>query len=323
MKLLLFDVRDLMSGAQFILQPGDVGIGIHLKDDNQTISTEPGVPEHRIIHSKGIVTFGVPRLFKQDQRNATASLATQVYNFVKQNPEWYPKLVYRPVFDVSIDDALALALLSKVHRATLLLSGTKLMALLSELNEWTANRYNFVKSSELRLLNSLLKIHQYPFYDYPSKSRTELCEVTLLDLMDAVVAEMENLEPTRREYPADIKFELLFSNTTSAVLLVKTDRYGAEDLIAQEFFESNPGVQRVVTLRKIKSTTKHQVIVTNASMYKPDLSSVTYADTKELNLAEKKAGGEAEWKNLKITTLGPRRGSALTPDVIWAHTQIK
>jgi hypothetical protein len=322
MKLFLFDIRELMSGAQFILQPGDAGIGVHLKEDNQTISTEPGIPEHHIIHSKGIVTFGVPRLLKPDQRNSVSSIATQVYNFVTQNPDWYPSTVYRPVFDVTIDDVVAIALMMKEHRKRLLFSGTKLLALLAELNEWSANRYNFVKNPQPRLMNALLAIHQYPFYDYPGKSRTELCELTLIDMVDAFMRELDNLEPTRRTYPDDLKFDVMYTNDKSAMLRIKSDRYGADDLIVQEYFESNPGVVRVITLRKIKSTTKHAVTAYNSNLYDAKLNAHRYVETKELNINEKKVGGEPEWKNLKITILGPRRGSALSPELIWTHSHV-
>lgn len=322
MKLFLFDVRDLMSGSQYILQPGDAGIGIHLKEDNQTISTEPGIPEHRIIHSKGIVIFGIPRLLKQDQRNAITSVASQVYNFVVQNPEWGPKLIYRPVFDVTIDDAIALALMDKRHRAKLLLSGTKLMALLSELNEWTANKYNFVKGPSLRLMNYLLRLHQYPFYDYPNKSRTELCELSLIDLVAAVVQDFDNIESVTRIYPEDLRFDIVHSNDKSMLVRIKTERYGADELVAQQLFESNPSVVRIVTARKVRGTTKHAVTVFNSNIYTPALDVYPYVDTKELNVEEKKAGGDAEWKNLKVTALGPRKGSTLALDVIWTHSCI-
>jgi hypothetical protein len=323
MKLFLFDVRELMSGSQYILQPGDAGIGIHLKEDNQTISTEPGIPEHRIIHSKGIVTFGIPRLLKQDQRNATMSVASQVYNFVIQNPEWYPNYIYRPVYDVTIDDAIALALMNKQYRAKLLLSGTKLMALLSELNEWTANKFSFVKGPTLRLLNSLLKLHQYPFYDYPGKSRTELCELSLLDLTDAVMREFDNVEPVHREYPDDLKFDLLYENEKSVLVRVKTERYGADELVAQQLFENRPTTVRVIVARKIRGTTKHAITAYNSNIYTSELSVFNYVDTKELNVEEKKVHGDAEWKNLKVTALGPRKGSALSLDIIWSHSNIQ
>lgn len=322
MKLFLFDIRELMSGAQYVLQPGDAGIGVHLKTDNQTISTEPGIPEHRIIHAKGIVTFGVPRLLKQDQRNSVTSVASQVYNFITQNPDWYPNLVYRPVFDVTIDDVLAVALMMKEHRKKLLTTGSKLMALLAELNEWNANRYNFVKNPQPRLLNALLAIHQYPFYDYAGKSRTELCELTLLDMIDALMRELDTMEPQRREYPDDLKFETLYSTDRAAMLRIKTDKYGADDLIAQEYFESNPNIIRVVTLRRVKNTTKHAVVIFNSNVYDSKLAYNRPVDTKELNIAEKKAGGDPEWKNLKVTVLGPRRGSTLTPEIIWLHAKV-
>lgn len=311
-----------MAGAQFVLQPGDAGIGVHLKDDNQTVSTAPGIPEHRIIHAKGIVTFGVPRILKADQRNSTASVATQVYNFISQNPQWYPNTVYRPVFDVTVDDIVALALMNKEHRAKLLVSGTKLMALLSELNEWGANRYNFVKNPQPRLINAVLAYHQYPFYDHAGKTRTELCELTLLDMVDMFMRCWDDMEPQYREYPDDLKFETLHSTDKAAMLRVKGEKYGAEDLIVQQFFQSNPGIIRVIMLRRVKNTTKHAVTAYNASMYDSKLQAYRYVDTKSLNIAEKQAGGEPEWKNLKLTILGPRRGSTLTPEVIWSHGRI-
>jgi hypothetical protein len=322
MKLFLFDVRELMSGSQYILQPGDAGIGIHLKEDNQTISTEPGIPEHHIISSKNIVTFGIPRLLKQDQRNSMMSVASQVYNFIVQNPDWYPNYVYRPVFDVSIDDAIALALMNKQHRQKLLLSGTKLMALLSELNEWVANKYNFVKIPIPRLLNYLLKIQQYPFYDYPGKSRIELCEMSLLDLTEAIMKDFDNIEPVIREYPEDLKFDILHENEKSLLVKIKSERYGADELIAQNLFEYRPGVVRVIAARKVKGTTKHHITIYNSRIYTPDLSVFNYANTKELNIEEKKAGGDPEWKNLKVTALGPRKGTSLALEIVWKHTCI-
>ena len=75
MKLKLFDIKDLQTGAQYVLQRGDVGLGVHLKADDQTISVEPGFPEHKIIHHNGVVTFGTPRLLKQDERNSITSLS--------------------------------------------------------------------------------------------------------------------------------------------------------------------------------------------------------------------------------------------------------
>ena len=247
----------------------------------------------------------------------------QVYNFVKQLPDWDPNYVYRPVFDVTVDDAIALALMDKKHRQKLLLSGTKLSALLTELNEWTANRYNFVKTSNPRLLNYLLKIHPYPFYDYVGKSRTELCELSLLDLTEAVVKDFDNIEPVLRTYPDELKYDILHENDRSVLIRSKTDRYGADDLIAQQLFEFRPNVVRVIIARKIKNTTKHFITICNSNIYNSDLNVYNYVDTKELNIGEKKVSGEPEWKNLKVTALGPRKGTALALDIVWQHAQIK
>ena len=317
MKLKLFDIKDLQTGAQYVLQRGDVGLGIHLKADDQTISVEPGFPEHKIIHHKGIVTFGTARLLKQDERNSITSLSSQVYAFVSQNPEWEPEIVYRPVFEISMDDALALALLDKETRVPLIRSGTKLMALLAELNEWSANKFNFVKFPYPRLLNYFLNIHPYPFYDLQGKSKADLCELSLLDLRDTIVKEFDNAEPVLRSFPLDLKFDIINIDELTAMIHVKSNRLGADEIAAQHTFQLNAALVRVIVVRKVKNSTKYFVSIYNANLYKPDLNIYKYVDTKELNTKEHLLGGNMEWKNLRVTVLGPRKGSVLTLDIIW------
>ena len=65
------------------------------------------------------------------------------------------------------------------------------------------------------------------------------------------------------------------------------------------------------------NSTKYFVSIYNANLYKPDLNIYKYVDTKELNTKEHLLGGNMEWKNLRVTVLGPRKGSVLTLDIIW------
>ena len=320
-KIVLFDTKEIAKKGSPKLVRGDVGIGLHLKED-LSISTEPGIPEHRIIASAGVVTFGVPRLLKQEQRNSQNSISAQVFNFVTQNPSWFPTNIYRPIYDVSADDALAISLLMPEHRQKLINSGTKVAALISEINEWIANRYSFVKTMRPRLLNRALQVFSYPFYELNGKTRAEVCELSLNDYIEWLTGEFDELDPAIRIYPENLRFDVLQLNERSALLMIKVDRYGADDLIVQQYFESNPEVVRVITLKRIRNTVKHFVSVYNSNLYDSSLTPYTYVDTKELNTVEKRVGGEPEWKNLKITTLGPRKGSNLTAEMIWNFTKI-
>jgi hypothetical protein len=322
MKLLLFDVKELQAGVQYILQSGDVGLGIHLKKDDQTISADAGFPENRIISSKGIVTFGLSRLLKQEERNSVTSVASQVYEFIVQNPKWTANTVYRPVYEVSVDDALALALLDKADREKLLISGTKLQALLAELNEWSANKFNFVKSPYPKLLNYFLNIHSYPFYDLQGKSKIDLCELSLMDLKDLIVNSFEEAEPVFRTFPSDLKFDIENIDELTALIIIKSNRLSADEIAAQHTFQMNPALARVITMRKLKNSTKNFVSIYNSSLYKDNLEAYNYVDTKELNTQEHKIGGAMEWKNLRLTILGPRKGTSLTSEIIWKYARV-
>jgi hypothetical protein len=318
--LILYDTRELLTGRVIRLSPGDAGLGLHLKEDNQTISTEAGIPEHQVL-GEGIVLFGLQRFLKQERKNSAVSMANQVYNFVLQNPEWYPKNVYRPIYDASIDDALALALLSREHRNHLLQT-TEILSLLTELNEWAANRYNFVKRTPLRYLNSLLNSFPYPYYNVKQESQKTLCELILMDMETSLVEGIELLVPTRREYPKDLQFTVGYSNDKSALLEIKSQRYGSEELIVQEYFESNPEVARVIAVREVKNKPNRAVSIYNSNIYDETLSLYNYVNTKELNTEEKLKNGSTDWKNLKLQVLGPKRGSLLDNETIWKYSAI-
>ncbi len=319
--LISYDNRDLLSGKQIKLQAGDVGLGIHVKDDGQTISTEPGKSEHVILPTTGIVLFGIPRFTKQDKRNSTMSVASQVYNFVLQNPNWYPNNVYRPIYDVSLDDGLALALLSREYRNELL-QAVELPAVLTELNEWSANKYNFVKRMPLRYINNFLNLFAYPFYEIKHETRKYLCNLTLTDLMNSIHSSMSGLSPIRRSYPKELKFTILESNQYSAMIEVLSSRYGSEDLIVQEYFESNPETVRIISVRKLQSAAR-AVTIFNTSLYDTQLRIYPYVDTRELNIAEKLKNGNPDWKNLKVEVLSPRGGTLLDNTTIWTHAKLE
>jgi hypothetical protein len=64
-------------------------------------------------------------------------------------------------------------------------------------------------------------------------------------------------------------------------------------------------------------------MVLNASLYDETLTPYQYPNIKELNGQEKKTGGDPGWKNLKVQTIGPQKGTGLSFETIWASTKIE
>lgn len=307
------------TGVVPTLEKGDVAFGINVNDTG-TLILGSGVPQHRIVSNIGVVTFGLQRLHRQEERNSHTSISNQVYNFIAQNPRWKTRKFYRPIYDIGPDDALAAALLDVPDELTK--SDTNLNAFISELNEWVSNRYSFVKNVRPRILNAFLNEFPYPFRDEKGVPRTESCRRYLLDQIAWFVDELEGVASVRRKYPNDLKFETLFNNDLTAMILVDQGIYGTDDLITQLYFESNPSCVRVIIARKMINSVKHLVSVANANMYNEALVAFPYPNVKDLNLHEKKIGGEPSWKNLKVQTTSPRKGTGIPLEVIWNAAKI-
>jgi hypothetical protein len=64
-------------------------------------------------------------------------------------------------------------------------------------------------------------------------------------------------------------------------------------------------------------------MVANSNLYDDNLVPFSYPNIKELNSQEKRADGDPTWKNLKLTSISPRKGTALAFDVIWDLTRIE
>ena len=319
MEVTFIDVKN-QQGLEAI-QPvsGDALMGFNL--DNSGKLTKEGVPQHKLYPSQKIVSFGVQRFQRQEERNSLMSVAGQALSFKKQNPDWQFRRIYRPIYDINPDDTLAAAILDEEIGVVLLDNSVKLNALVNELALWNANKYIQAKEFRPSLLNNLLNEFPYPFKDTFGKTRQKSCAFYFYDQQAYFGDNIERMEPVTRVFPL-LRYDVLAHNERSALILVESDRYGSEDLVAQLYFQCNPKCARVVLVRKVFKSVKHLVTVANSNLYDEGLAPFNYPNIKELNAQEKKADGDPTWKNLKLTSISPRKGTALAFDTVWDLTQI-
>lgn len=319
MEMFFIDVRNKQTLPDLKLGEGDALMGLNIGDDG--VVTKEGVPQHRLYPALKVVSFGIQRFQKQDARNSVASVSSQAYNFRQQFPAWKIGKMYRPVYDINPDDTLASGILDPDLGPVLLEPGMKLNAILSELAQWNANRYVCSQQFRPTLLNNILNEFPFPFKDTPGHTRLQSVRDYFYDQQLWWVENLARIEPAVRVFP-NIKQEILFRDNNSAMILVETEKYGADDLAAQLYFQSNPDCVRVILVRKINGTNKHAVSVVNALLFDPNMVPYRYPNIKELNLLEKKGEGDPSWKNLKLSATGPRKGTVLAFDVIWAATKV-
>lgn len=319
MEVTFIDVKDEKAVSSIQLTEGEALMGLNLDADGKV--TKDGVPQHRLYLPQKVVSFGIQRFQKQEERNSLASVAAQALAFRMQNPKWEISRIYRPIYDINPDDTLAAAILDPELGPILQKNSIKAHALASEIALWNANKYIFAKSDQPSLLNNALNEFPYPFKDMPGKSRQMSCEYYFYDLEAWFADNIENLEPTSRIFPV-LKYEILFRNEASALILVESERYGSDDLIAQLFFQANPTCSRIVLVKRIHKSVKHAVTIVNAELADSKMLQFNYPNIKELNFQEKRSDGDPSWKNLKLTTIGPKKGSALSFEVIWDLTKI-
>ena len=322
MEINFVNAKDEKNLAAIKVQAGEAALGLNITADGSL--TKEGIPQHKIYSHLQAVSFGVQRFQKQEERNSVLSVSGQTYMFRRQYPEWLIKKMYRPIYDLNPDDALAGAILDEDSWAnTLSHAGTKLTALISEITEWNANKYAVVKHTQPTLLNNFLNKFPFPFRDEKFKTREASCTEYYYDQVGWFMDNIETIEPVARVFPSNsLSFELISKNTLSAMLLVKTEKYGADDLVAQIYFQANPQCARVILAHRLYNSTKHGISIVNASTYGTSLGAYSYPNIKELNIQEKNVDGDPGWKNLKITCIGPRKGSSLPFDNIWALSSI-
>lgn len=302
------------------LERGDATISVAISYEGVIQSAiGSSEPQHRYHPELGVVTFGSKYALRQEERNALSTVSAQVYNFLVQNPSLEIKRVIRPLFDLTIDDALAFSLLEPVVRENLFKWPTVLNAVLSEINEWSANRYNFTKRAETRLINGFLNSFPFPFGD-DFDNQSGYANDLMCWFQDSL---NENLQPVVRTYP-EIKFTTMpeFSNELSALLVIDDVRRGADKLVAQMYFQYNPQCVRVITAKPVKFSTKHRIAIYNSNMYGNNLVPYPYPKIAELNIQESSVGGESSWRNQRVTAEGPRKGSVIDLELIWKLCKI-
>jgi hypothetical protein len=319
MEVIFVGAKDNAELNQVAVEQKTAIIGLNIT--NAGTLTKEGFPQFRFYPSLKVVTFGVQRLHKPEERAALMPISGQAHAFVTQNPGWLPTKLYRPIYDITPDDSLAAALLEEETRPILLAAGTKLSAMIHELSEYSASPFSFVKVARPRLINSFLNEFPYPFRDTQGKSRTESCQYYMYQQEDFWAEKIEQLVPVERVYP-QMKSEIIFRNEFSALILIESEKYGTDQLVAQQYFQMNPKTVRLVLMRKVFNSQKHYVSIVNSNLYDNDLSAYPYPNVKELNALERKVAGDPSWKNLKFMTIGPKKGTALLFDAIWEHVKL-
>jgi hypothetical protein len=328
MDVTFLNAKDNSELTAIKVAPHTAVIGLNIT--NGGTLTKEGFPQFRFYPDLKVATFGVQRLHKPEERASLVSLAGQAHSFVTHNPAWKPVQLYRPIYDITPDDSLAAALLEPEMREDILNNGTILSALLGELVEWTANRYSFVKQKRPRLLNNFLNKFPYPFKDIQGSTRALSCQKYLIEQMSfwATTGEPSAVQgysgyttAVDRTFPS-LKYDIIASNALSALILIETDRYGSDGLVAQQYFEANPGVVRLILARKVYNSNKHMVSIVNSNLYDENLEPYPYPDVRELNASERKGDGDASWKNLKVETIGPKKGTILSFEAIWGSVKI-
>jgi hypothetical protein len=320
MEVIFLDAKDNVGLSQHIVKPNSAIIGLNITNGGGL--TKDGFPQHRYYPTIKAVTFGVQRLHKPEERASLMSISGQALSFITHNPAWEPAYLYRPIYDITPDDSLAAAILDYETRQEIILSGTKLSALIGELSEWTADKFTFAKQQRPRLLNNFLNEFPFPFKDIAGKLRTESCWRYLATQEDFWHNNIALMEAKEREYP-DLRYEVIFHNDLSALILVESGTYGSDELIAQLYFQTNPKAVRVVLMKKVYNSVKHYVAIINTNLYDAKLNAYTYPNVKELNIRERQADGDSSWKNLKVQTIGPKKGTTLSFETIWNAVKLE
>lgn len=322
MEINFVNAKDEKNLAAIKVQPGEAALGLNIAADG-SLSKE-GIPQHKVYPHLKAISFGVQRFQKQEERNSVISVSGQAYMFKRQYPKWIVKKTHRPIYDLNADDAMVGAILNEEVWPNLERAGTKTLALIAEITEYNANKYAFAKQATPNLLNNFLNEFPFPFRDELRKSREVTCTEYYYDQVGWLQDNIELMEPVARSFPAEeLAFEIISSNERSALILVLTEKYGADDIVAQMYFQANPECVRITLAHRLYNSTKHGISIVNSRTYDSFLGVYSYPNIKELNLQEKNVDGDPGWKNLKITCIGPRKGSSLPFDHIWELSKIQ
>jgi hypothetical protein len=313
MDLNFVDIRDNDVLAHIEVKEGDALLSLTLTQDLKL--SRLGSPDFRIYPNK-VISFGVERIIRQEIKNRLLSMSGQAFLFTRQNPDWKIRKLIRPISYVTPDEALAAALLEEEYRDEIILHGSKLHALIFELTEWNANRYNFVSHFGPSLLNAVLNEYPYPFKDLHGRTRLQSALDLFGDMMEWFTQNLSHIEPVERIFPP-LKYDCIYTNQISALVLVGSEKFGAEDLIAQMHFQANPILIRLVLVKKVPQSTKYLISVINKNTYDSSLIQLPHPSIKELNSTEKHLSGDPGWKNVKGFVRGPNKGSCLALETIW------
>lgn len=280
-----------------------------------TIQGTDGIPKHSMINSENaaIVSFGMNRVTKQEERNFISSMSLQAYNFILQNPAWISDKIYVAAFE-NIDAVVTTGLIDISVREALLAFPEKLQCLIMEVNEYVANRYNYAKRNQPTYLNNLL--NKVPFFSkLPDKKRIESLEMYYINQLE-ILMDIENLAKVNRVYP-DIAMDILYSDNNTMMITLGKSYQEKVDVVAQQVYSANPSLKRVIVLRQHYSSQLSSVTVLNRCAYDDNFKVIPYIPVRELNELEKEAKGAPEWRNNKTYIIGPKKGTILNAEQLW------
>lgn len=306
---------------QIELGDGECAIGLNISPEGKVLF-EPGVPAHRVLRDRSIVTFGHQRLFRQEDKNGQASIATQAYMFVMQNPDWYPNVIHRATYDINPIDVFAIALLDPATRKSIFDSTPNHKILLAELELWNTNRYLYYKNNTPSLLSNFINEFPTPFVDKYPDDKIKSAQVYLLDQVSWLQDNLKQISPVLLSSIDDIEYEVINMTPKSLMVEMKKYRHGYDHLLAQNLFMKAPDYARIIVVSKLRNSVQQHVLVCNSNIYNDKLVPYTPVNVGELNRQEKKTGGFPKWKNFKINAVSPKNGTILDDEFIWEHTKI-
>lgn len=279
-----------------------------------------GIPRHCVINNPDstIVSFGTNRVTRQEERNYTASMSLQAYNFLLQNPGWVSNKIYITAFE-NIDAVVTTALLDVTVRECLFAVPDKLQCLIMEVNEYVANRYSYARRSQPTYLNNLL--NKAPFFTKaPDKTRFQSLEVYYIEQLE-ILMELKDLPKIERVYP-DVPVDILQSDSMTMLVTIGKSLQEKVDVVGQQIFSANPGIKRVIVVRNHYNASTLSVTVLNSTAYTDEFKIIPYPPIREMNEKEKEKGGSPEWKNNKTYIIGPKKGTELTTEELWENLKI-
>jgi hypothetical protein len=303
-----------------IIPKGNVAVINLVINDQMQIFGIDGVPQHLVLASPEakIVSFGSYRIARQEEKNSTCCMALQAYLFLVQNPSFQASKIYIAATE-STDAVITTALIDPVVREALLASSEKLQALLIELEEFNANKFQYAQMGGPRYLNNILNIAPN-FSKLPDKSRFQSFELFFLSQLE-ILSELGNIARIERTYP-QYSLDILFSNETSVLVFMDHPYQERVNVVAQQLFNANPKLRRVILSRPVFNSPNKSVTILNVSAYDNNLTIVPYPPIKEFNDLEKKLGGSPEWRNYKTYSIGPRQGTKIANDHLWSKLSL-